>query len=548
MYNSFTGTDSKLTKVCPNCGGLMTVKTGNWGKFWGCQNYQVNKCKSIKFVFEKVEVEVNDGISHIIPTIQQEKIINAVKLGLESIRVDAAPGCGKSTLLQYCYIKFLKNSGKDILAVTLMTRSAEDLQAKGIDIAKTVNSVTYGITKKVFPKSKLKMQGKNPIKIRDIILECGLIAEDDRKKSIKPLEKIISFLDSFMLKVSLDNVNYLINEQGYNFEIDINEDLINVLTYIENKRIEQRPMFFDFDESLKIAVENPSYAKKYDYILLDEAQDNNKIKQALIKSWLKPNGVLIAVGDENQSIMGFTGADSDAMKNLKDLFGAVSYPMNETRRTPAEIVDNYLNVEFPEIEFTTVKAGGKFIPSLDENFMMDSLIEDKNAYIICRNNSNLVKPAYAMIKAGYNACILGIDIAQELINLIANNKGHDVEATLTNIKKYVDGKFEQFKNAKNKEWLNDLQDKEETIKSIAEGCTSIDEILLKIDSLFSDNKADYTFLTGHKSKGLESNNVYLYRLDLLYKNSKTDKERKQERNLHWVMATRSLNKLVIIQS
>ena len=548
MYNQLTGTDSKLTKVCPNCGGLMTVKPGKFGKFWGCENYKSKNCKSIKFVFQKVEIEVNNNISHIIPTIQQEKIIKAVKDGLESIRIDAGPGCGKSTLLQYCYVSFLKDSGKDILVITLMTRSAQDLQAKGIEIAKTVNSVTYGITKQVFPKSNLKLQGKNPIKVRDIILECGLIAEDDRKKSVKPLSNIIAKLDAFMFKVSLENVNYLINEEGYNFEIDINEDLINVLTYIENKRIEQRPVFFDYDETLKIAIENPSYAKKYDYILLDEAQDNNKIKQALIKSWLKPNGVLIAVGDENQSVMGFTGADSNAMENLKTLFNAVSYPMNQTRRIPAEIVDNYLNVEFPEIEFTTVKSGGKFVPALDENFMMDSLIEDKNAFIICRNNAQLVKPAYTMIKAGYNVCILGIDIAQELINLIANNKGHNVESTLTNIKKYVDGKFEQFKNAKNKEWLNDLQDKEETIKSIAEGCESIDEILLKVDSLFSDKKADYTFLTGHKSKGLESNNVYLYRLDLLGKNSKTDKEKKQERNLHWVMSTRSLNKLVIVQS
>lgn len=538
------------TKKCKCNDGIMTIKTSKYGKFWGCSNYP--KCKNTEKVqYIKKEVEsVNADISHIILTDQQKDIVNACKELNNSILVNSGPGCGKSTILQYIYLTQLKNSGKSVLSLSLGNGSVNDLLAKGIDVTKTVNKVTYAIYKKVNPRSSIPMESVNgkdkPCKIKNIIMSCGLIAEDERKKNVNPIEQIITFLDAYMLNVSFESLQYLQNE-GYTLPLESTQELLNILQYVNDERINQQARFFDFDESVKFALDNSRYAEKYDVILLDETQDLNKLKQAVIKSWLKPDGVLIAVGDVNQSIMGFTGADINAMKNVKDLFLCSEYPMNETRRIPQEHVNEYLNPTFPDIQIKSSKPGGVFIKGLSESLMMDSLINDKNAFIISRNNSALVKPAYAMIKAGYNACILGMDISKKLVDLIIKNKGHNVSATFENIEKYLNGLYKQYETVKNKTWLNDLSDLFETIKAIGEGCESLDEILLKIDSLFSDKKSDFTFLTGHKSKGLEHENVYLYGLESLYKNCKNDKEKEQEYNLHWVMSTRSLNKMVIVE-
>lgn len=537
------------SKICATCGKVMKYNsTGKFGAYYSCINHKSKGCKNISAKYVKSEIVVNSNISHIKLTGQQETIKNAIAEFKNSILVQAGPGCGKSTLLQFVYLTILKNSGKSILALTLGNGSAKDLQEKGIDVVKTINSVTYGITKKIFPKSNLKLNGKKCVKIKDIISECGLIAEDDRRKLTPMLERIIMLLDGFLLLPSSESLDILSNDEGYNLELENTPELVSILQYIENERINTRQVFFDYDESVKIALQFPEYSIKYDVILLDESQDNNKLKQAVIKTWLKSDGILVSVGDVNQSIMNFTGADNNAMQNIKNLFSCIEYPMNISRRVPQNHINEYLKNAFPDVEFSSVKEGGIFINGLDESLLMNSMIADKSAFFIARNNSVLIKPAYAMIKAGYNACILGMDIAEKLNNLIATNQGHDLESTLENLKKYVNGLFEKFQNAKNKNWLIELADMEDTIKSLSEGCFSIDEILLKISTIFSNQKSDFTFMTGHKSKGLENNNVYLYRLDLLYKKAETEKEKNQEKNLHWVMSTRSLNKMVIVKS
>jgi ssDNA-binding Zn-finger/Zn-ribbon topoisomerase 1 len=543
----------ETTKKCPSCNdGILTIKSGGYGKFWGCSNYRKGCRYTEKLTFKKQDspmVNNNVDLSHIVLTDQQDAIIKAIAKMDESILVNSGPGCGKSTLLQYAYHTQIKNSGKKVLCTSLGNGSVNDLLLKGIDVTTTVNKITYKIAKQIYPKSRIPTESINgkdtPVKIKNIIMACPLIDEDSRKKNVNPLQQILSYIDGYMLNISMESLEYL-EEEGYTLPLEKNQALIDILQYIEDQRLVQRSQFFDFDESVKIALENSELAEKYDIILLDETQDLNKLKQAVIKSWLKPDGIIIAVGDVNQSIMAFTGADKNAMTNVSKLFNCVEYPMNITRRIPQEHVIQYLNPTFPDIQIESVKPGGIFINGLSENLMIDSLAQDKTAFIIARNNSQLVKPAYAMIKAGYNARILGLDIAKKLIDLIIKNKGHNLQVTFENIESYLNKLFKQFETAKNKTWLEDLNENYETIKAIGEGCESIDEILLKIDSLFSDNKADYTFLTGHKSKGLEHKNVYLYGLEKLYKNCKNEKDRIQEYNLHWVMSTRSLDKMVIV--
>ena len=54
-------------------------------------------------------------------------------------------------------------------------------------------------------------------------------------------------------------------------------------------------------------------AAKFQYILIDEFQDINRIQYDVIRMLAQPENNLFVVGDDDQAIYGFRGADSELM-------------------------------------------------------------------------------------------------------------------------------------------------------------------------------------------------------------------------------------------
>lgn len=69
---------------------------------------------------------------------------------------------------------------------------------------------------------------------------------------------------------------------------------------------------------------------RYDYIILDEAQDTNPLTERLVVSQLE-HARLLAIGDRHQSIYGFRGA-TNAMQNLRAIEGSRVVAMPRTWR------------------------------------------------------------------------------------------------------------------------------------------------------------------------------------------------------------------------
>ena len=63
--------------------------------------------------------------------------------------------------------------------------------------------------------------------------------------------------------------------------------------------------------------------QKYKYILIDEFQDINKAQFDTIRLIAYPNNNLFAVGDDDQSIYGFRGADANVISDYENLFDNV---------------------------------------------------------------------------------------------------------------------------------------------------------------------------------------------------------------------------------
>jgi ATP-dependent DNA helicase Rep len=81
----------------------------------------------------------------------------------------------------------------------------------------------------------------------------------------------------------------------------------------------------DFDDLIKLPLEllesNPTIAFKWQqkirYLLIDEYQDTNECQYRLIKAISAKSGMLTAVGDDDQSIYAWRGANPDNLKILQ---------------------------------------------------------------------------------------------------------------------------------------------------------------------------------------------------------------------------------------
>ena len=75
---------------------------------------------------------------------------------------------------------------------------------------------------------------------------------------------------------------------------------------------------------------------------------------------------------------------------------------------------------------------------------------------------------------------------------------------------------------------------------------NIEDLKLKIQSIFSDDIEGIILSTVHKAKGLEADRVFIVRPDLLpmTKNIRSQWERQQENNLTYVAITRARKELI----
>lgn len=112
----------------------------------------------------------------------------------------------------------------------------------------------------------------------------------------------------------------------------------------------------DFDDLLNLALrdltDDPDYAEarrwSYRHLFVDEFQDVNRLQFELLRAWLGDRSDLCAVGDPNQSIYSWNGADPDYIERFATWFPGAGV---------LDLVDNYRST--PQI----LAAGRAVLPS-----------------------------------------------------------------------------------------------------------------------------------------------------------------------------------------
>ena len=149
----------------------------------------------------------------------------------------------------------------------------------------------------------------------------------------------------------------------------------------------------DFDDLLRIPVllfqNHPDilefYQNKYQYILIDEYQDTNEVQYKLVKLLSKKYQNLFVVGDPDQSIYQFRGANYKNILNFeRDYPNTVVIPLEDNYRSTKMIVDAANSViknnkERKEKNLRSHHGDGvktKFMVGYDEKHEISLVIEE----------------------------------------------------------------------------------------------------------------------------------------------------------------------------
>lgn len=313
----------------------------------------------------------------------------------------------------------------------------------------------------------------------------------------------------------------------------------------------------DFSDMIYLPILWNIPMTKFDWVIVDEAQDLNLMRRLFIKAISKETTRHLIVGDTFQAVYGFTGADAKSMENMKETFSCVSFPLSICYRCSASVIE-FAQTWMPYVEATPNAPLGS-VTTLDYTKAMETPAEGFTCadVILCRNNAPIVKTAMQFIRANIPVKVEGNDLTAQLVNLANEFKGAgDLLAIRSEVTTASDERIAEAQAKERNGKASQIHDLSETlivfIDRAIETHGTFEEMLRTITGFFAPNfdngdKRDVlTLSTIHKAKGREWNRVFWLGREQFQpsKFAKLEWELGQEKNLCYVAATRAKLDLV----
>ena len=487
----------------------------------------------------------------------QTDVFDWVSNGEGNALVQARAGSGK-TFAALHSMQFMKG---DVISMTLNKKNAEELKEKilrmGFVNAKgnTFHAEGFMNYRKANPRVKV-----NNSKVWYIVEKFTKTPDEMTARpfinKLVSLAKLAGFGVAGLPEISdsgawMDIVAHhdisLDSDLSYEGAIEIAKDVL-----IDSNR-ETREI--DFDDMIYLPLLRNLPLVQYDWVIIDEAQDTSAIRKVMASRMIKPGGRFIAIGDEAQSIYGFTGAENDSMEILKQTFACKEFPLPICYRCGSSIIAEAQKI-VPDIVACENAPEGLVRSEKHADFLAKASEYNlsKKDGIICRNNAPLVSLAFSLIRQGIGCRIEGRDIGKNLITLCNKWKVNDL-ATFTN--RLVNFFEKEFSKA-NKVKMQLLEDKMDTMIILIERCQSLGQHTVSalknlIEGMFSDstdgNLPDIVTLSSiHKAKGMEFNRCFVLGMSQFQpsKYAVLEWQLVQEKNLRYVAITRAQNELIHI--
>lgn len=313
----------------------------------------------------------------------------------------------------------------------------------------------------------------------------------------------------------------------------------------------------DYADMLYLPLRHDIPLPQYDFVLLDEIQDLNWTRRQIGLKLIKPNGRLIGVGDENQAIYGYSGADPDSMNLLVDdlmKLGTVTVlPLSMSYRC-SEKVGALARQLVPSLETRPGAPEGTVTSRQYEWMLKPENLPKAGDAILCRNNAPLMKLAFQLIRAGVGCRMAGRDISTNLIKLASSWKCPNITALSQTLSKYLACETRYLTEEGRTLQAEHLTDQVETLRAVIDRCrdlnySRIDQLVGLIKMIFQDRDGVGLVVLSsiHAAKGLEWEKVWFLGPELLPSwHARLPWQRRQEKNLCYVGITRAIKDLVFV--
>jgi superfamily I DNA/RNA helicase len=476
----------------------------------------------------------------------QQAIFNWVENGSGSCVVGAVPGSGKTTTLIQSSRRISGNLDSTFLAFN--KHIVQELKTKLPPTMKTstIHSLGFSSIKKIFPKTKVNGNKYQKL-VKQYLIDRNIRHIDD----INYLVDLVKFVQLTLADYS--DLNQLKELCNY-FSIPITSNWRfwqEAVGDILQQGMSETEYQISFDDMVWLPNVMELPINKADFLFVDEAQDLNQAQLQIVMRAYKRGTRGLFVGDSHQSIMQFTGADSQSISNIINTTNAIQLPLSISYRLPLSHV-NLANEIYDVIEPAENAIEG----------IMDKIDSDDIPHyvkggdlIICRCFYPIIPVYFNLIRHGIPAQIKNHDISGQLISLlnVVFVFGENLIMQLTCpqfsscLAKYYQEKRNELIDSNNLRAIIILDDKIQTLNAIYEGnkCSSIADCIMAINQLCKPKGANPINLTTiHGAKGLEANQVFILKPDLLpHPLAKQDWEKEAERNLFFVALTRAKNAL-----
>lgn len=307
----------------------------------------------------------------------------------------------------------------------------------------------------------------------------------------------------------------------------------------------------DFDDMVWLPVVENMEVPKYKQLFVDEVQDLNPMQRELV---LRAGERIVLVGDRNQSIYGFAGADMRSMDMFEEILGdtrmgITSLPLTVTRRC-ARAITAKARTLVPTFECMETAPEGV----VDEKYRGDY---EPGQFILCRNNAPLISLAYSLISQDIPLKIQGRDIGEQLANYVKRLAIGSGRAITLNAELLDENdNYRRIELAKVKpgaptadDKIQLINDKCDCVEALTQGLETVEQVLVRISNIFDDvTRVERGFVllsSVHKAKGLEADTVQIIEPKLMPARVKNPEQMQQERNLMYVAWTRAKNTLGI---
>ncbi len=261
----------------------------------------------------------------------------------------AGPGSGKTFVITERTRNLIQNyhiPENQILVITFTKAAAREMKYRFLKrMGQDRTGVSFGTFHAIFftiLKYAYHFNAKNIVReedririIKEIMHRYRLENEDEKDLAADLLSEI-----SLVKGSNMDLSNY--------YSIHCSDEIFRKVYDAYNSRLRQARLL-DFDDMLvycyELLSERPDVLKlwqnKFQYILIDEFQDINKIQYDIIRMLAAPQNNMFIVGDDDQSIYRFRGAKPEIMlKFPEDYPQSKKIVLDKNYRSTSQIVES----------------------------------------------------------------------------------------------------------------------------------------------------------------------------------------------------------------